>query len=96
MKFVKGKQVESGARVKAQKPMTQVDNPWISRRLFDLLQERTVKAENMCKDLIRVSKGEKFLARYDYDYLAAGTRIVGTTPALTISDGHTLTKPYEK
>jgi hypothetical protein len=60
------------------RPAKQTLNPWIDRRLFDLMEQRAVAAENMCRDLIRViavDDGE-FLASHDFDYLAAGNAIL--------------------
>jgi hypothetical protein len=93
VKYTKGKKDESGlagmgatrpidARVLARLATETAakktgSNPWIDRRLFALMEERAVKAENMCKDLIRViavDDGE-FLASHDFDYLAAGEAI---------------------
>lgn len=83
MKFVKGKKAESAKPLvrpvqlagKAPKPSP---NPWIGRHLFDLMEQRAVAAENMCRNLIAViavDDGE-FLAGHDYDYLVAGNAIL--------------------
>jgi hypothetical protein len=88
VKFVKGKKTGGAGQAEPTfdwaeskpapvKPVNQTRNPWISRHVFDLMQERCVKAENMCRDLIRViavDDGE-FLASHDHDYLAAGEAI---------------------
>lgn len=87
-KFVKGKKTGGAGQAEPTfdwakskpepvKPIDRSKNPWIDRRLFDLMQERAEKAESMCRDLIRVivmDDGE-FLASHDYDYLAAGEAI---------------------
>lgn len=57
---------------------SRTDNLWIDRRHFDTMADRCVKAESMCKELIRViavDDGE-FLASHDYDYMAAGAAIL--------------------
>ena len=59
------------------KPIDHSKNPWIDRRHFDVVLQRAIAAENMCKDLIRViaiDDGE-FLASHGNDYLAAGDAI---------------------
>lgn len=84
MKFTKGKKIEPEHRMvnpadqRVMRVAKQSPNPWIDRRLFDLMEQRAVAAENMCKDLIRViavDDGE-FLASHDFDYLAAGAAIL--------------------
>lgn len=88
MKFVKGKKAAGAGQSEPTfewakskpgpvPPIDKSKNPWIDKRHFDALQQRTIAAENMCKDLIRiiaVDNGE-FLASHNYDYLQAGEAI---------------------
>lgn len=59
----------------------QADNPWVSKRLFDALQNRCASAEQCLRDLIGLIDPDMLVA-CEYDWVRATHRILkGEDPA---------------